>query len=43
MGGTFGFAAADGSMALLGAFQAHGGGDAGGGNPDDPVASGTGR
>ena len=40
MGGTFGFAAADGSMALLGAFQAHGGGDAGGGNPDDPVASG---
>lgn len=40
MGGTFGFASDDGGTALLGAFQAHSGGQAGGGNPDDPVASG---
>ena len=39
MGGTFGFAAEDGSVALLGAFQAHAGRRTGGGNPDDPVAS----
>ena len=39
LGGTFGFASADGGMALLGAFQAHSAGDAGG-SPDDPVASG---
>ena len=40
LGGTFGFASEDGGMALLGAFQAHAAGDAGGGNPDDPVALG---
>ena len=39
LGGTFGFASEDGGMALLGAFQARTAGDAGGGNPDDPVAS----
>ena len=40
LGGTFGFASEDGGMALLGAFRAHAAGDAGGGSPDDPVASG---
>ena len=40
MGGTFGFAATDGSVSLLGAFSAVSGATASG-NPDDPVASGS--
>ena len=39
MGGTFGFAA-DGIVAMLGAFTARTGASADGGNPDDPVATG---
>ena len=39
MGGTFGFAADDGSVALLGAFEASSPAPASGGNPNDPVAS----
>lgn len=39
MGGTFGFAAADGSSALLGAFDACSCASTTDGNPDDPVAS----
>ena len=39
MGGTFGFAADDGSTAVLGAFTACSCASAGGGNPDDPVAT----
>ena len=39
MGGTFGFAAADDSSALLGAFDACSCASATDGNPDDPVAS----
>ena len=39
MGGTFGFAAADGSVALLGGFNACSCPSADGGNPDDPVAA----
>ena len=39
MGGTFGFAAEDGSSALLGAFDACSCASATDGNPDDPVAS----
>lgn len=39
MGGTFGFAADDGSVAVLGAFSACSCASANGGNPDDPVAS----
>ena len=40
MGGTFGFAAADGSVALLGAFDASARASAAGGDPNDPVATG---
>ena len=40
MGGTFGFAAEDASVAVLGAFTASSGAPRGGGNPDDPVATG---
>jgi hypothetical protein len=40
MGGTFGFAAEDASVAVLGAFTASSGAQDGGGNPDDPVATG---
>ncbi len=40
MGGTFGFAADDASVAVLGAFTASSGAQDGGGNPDDPVATG---
>ena len=39
MGGTFGFAAGDGSVTLLGAFSAGCCASAAPGNPDDPVAS----
>ena len=39
MGGTFGFAADDKSLALLGAFTACSCASADGGNPDDPVAT----
>ena len=39
MGGTFGFAADDGSVAVLGAFTACACASAAGGNPDDPVAT----
>ena len=39
MGGTFGFAADDESMAVLGAFTACSCASVGGGNPDDPVAT----
>ena len=39
MGGTFGFAAQDGSSALLGAFDACSCASTTDGNPDDPVAS----
>ena len=41
MGGTFGFAADDGSVSLLGAFSAVSGPTAAPGNPDDPVSSGS--
>ena len=41
MGGTFGFAATDGSVSLLGAFSAVSGATAAPGNPDDPVTSGS--
>ena len=40
MGGTFGFAATDGSVALLGAFDACSCPSTGGGDPNDPVATG---
>ena len=40
MGGTFGFAATDGSVSVLGAFSACDCASADGGDPDDPVASG---
>ena len=40
MGGTFGFAADDGSTAVLGAFTACSCASAAGGDPDDPVSSG---
>ena len=39
MGGTFGFAAANGSVSLLGAFTACHCASASDGDPDDPVAS----
>ena len=39
MGGTFGFAATDGSVSLLGAFTACHCASASDGDPDDPVAS----
>jgi hypothetical protein len=39
MGGTFGFAADDGSVAVLGAFSACSCASADDGNPDDPVAT----
>ena len=39
MGGTFGFAADDESVGVLGAFTAAQPASASGGNPDDPVAS----
>ena len=39
MGGTFGFASDDQSTAVLGAFTACSCASAGGGNPDDPVAT----
>ena len=39
MGGTFGFAAGDASMAVLGAFTACSCASIDGGNPDDPVSS----
>ena len=39
MGGTFGFAANDGSVALLGTFNACSCPPADGGNPDDPVST----
>ena len=39
MGGTFGFAANDGSVALLGAFEASSPGPAAGGDPNKPVAT----
>ena len=39
MGGTFGFAADDASVSVLGAFTACSCASASGGNPDDPVAS----
>ena len=39
MGGTFGFAADDGSVAVLGAFSACSCASADRGNPDDPVAT----
>ncbi len=41
MGGTFGFAAADGSVSLLGAFSAAVEPEAAPGNPDDPVSGGS--
>ncbi len=41
MGGTFGFAADDGSVSLLGAFSAAVEPEAAPGNPDDPVSSGS--
>ena len=41
MGGTFGFAATDGSVSLLGAFSAVPDEPAASGNPDDPVSSGS--
>ena len=40
MGGTFGFAAEDGSVGVLGAFTASSGASGGGGNPDGPVSTG---
>ena len=40
MGGTFGFAAEDASVTVLGAFTASSGAPGSGGNPDDPVATG---
>ena len=40
MGGTFGFAADDESVAVLGAFTACSCASADGGNPDDPVSTG---
>ena len=40
MGGTFGFAADDESMAVLGAFTACSCASIDGGNPDDPVSTG---
>ena len=40
MGGTFGFAADDASVAVLGAFTACSCASADGGNPDDPVSTG---
>ena len=39
MGGTFGFAADDGSVGILGAFSACSCASIGSGNPDDPVAT----
>ena len=39
MGGTFGFATADESMAVLGAFTASSSGSGGDGNPNQPVAT----
>ena len=39
MGGTFGFAADDASVSVLGAFTACSCASVGGGNPDDPVAT----
>ena len=39
MGGTFGFAADDGSVGVLGAFSACSCASADDGNPDDPVAT----
>ena len=39
MGGTFGFAADDASMAVLGAFTACSCASIGGGSPDEPVAT----
>ena len=39
MGGTFGFAATDGSVAVLGAFNACSCPSTDGGNPDYPVAA----
>ena len=41
LGGTFGFAADDESLAVLGAFTASSGASAFGGNPNDPVATGS--
>ena len=40
LGGTFGFVADDGDLALLGAFNASSNPPGSGGNPDDPVATG---
>ena len=40
LGGTFGFAADDGGVAVLGAFSASSGAPDTGGNPDDPVSTG---
>ena len=40
MGGTFGFAADDASVSVLGAFTACSCASVGGGNPDDPVSTG---
>ena len=39
MGGTFGFAADDASVGVLGAFSASSGASASDGNPDDPVST----
>lgn len=39
MGGTFGFAADDASVGVLGAFTASSGASASDGNPDDPVST----
>ena len=39
MGGTFGFAADDASVGVLGAFTASSGASGDGGNPDDPVST----
>ena len=39
MGGTFGFAADDASVGVLGAFTAASGASGDGGNPDDPVST----
>ena len=40
MGGTFGFAANDARVGVLGAFTASSGASGDGGNPDDPVSTG---
>ena len=40
MGGTFGFAADDARVGVLGAFTASSGASGDGGNPDDPVSTG---